>query len=180
LCEIHRSLLRRQPAAIHSDQDEGELKATPILALYFSSAWCDDSQASHEHVANAFQAQYQHRDSSSQPLWDLVYVSSDTSAEEMASNLKPGWHYIPFDDEELRSNVKRYFGICAKREMEILGIAAEQRKGGIPSLILIDLLSQRVLHEDAIPDVMGDTKLEDPLSHWTSLLAGPGPATDEL
>jgi nucleoredoxin len=185
LSEIQKSIVRWNPDPLHSEQLEEEKtknNMSPILALYFSSAWCDDSQASHQHVANVFQAQYHQQDyrrqqspslsssSSSSSLLDLVYVSSDTSSEELTGNLEAGWHYIPFDEEDLRSTVKRYFGICAKKEMETLEIVAEHRKGGIPTLILIDLPSQRVLHEDAIPHIMGDTKLEDPLSHWASLL----------
>jgi nucleoredoxin len=155
--------------------DDATAASSPILALYFSSAWCDDSQESHEPVTNVFQSQHQHSDPQQlqqQQLFDLVYVSSDTSAEELEGNLEKGWHYIPFDEEELRSNLKRHFGICAKKEMDALGISTEQRKGGIPTLILMDVQKEKVLLDDAIPHVMGDTKLDDPLVYWMSLLSG--------
>lgn len=143
--------------------------SSPILALYFSSAWCDDSQASHGPVADAFRLTQEQQQ---RPSVELVYVSSDTSDDEMMGNLEPGWSYIPFDREGLRSDVKRRFGICAKKEMEALGITAERRRGGIPTLVLVDVVGPTVLLDDAIPNVMGDAKLDDPLSHWTSLLSG--------
>ncbi|KAG7342073.1 thioredoxin-like protein [Nitzschia inconspicua] len=158
--------------------DPATSSSAPIMALYFSSAWCDDSQVSHDPVTNVFQRQHENKDDKIQHLVDLVYISSDTSSEELEGNLEVGWKYIPFDKEELRSNVKRHFGICAKKEMEALGITADQRNGGIPTLILIDVQHQSILQEDAIPHVMGETKLDDPLSHWASLLSENEDATE--
>jgi nucleoredoxin len=147
----------------------------PILALYFSSAWCDDSQASHQHVVEVIQKQQEQAEDETNchdHLVDLVYVSSDTSSKELEGNLEEGWKFIPFQEEELRANLKRHFGVCAKKEMEGLGITSDDRKGGIPTLVLIETKNNevRVLHPDAIPHVMGDTKKKCPLTHWRSLL----------
>ena len=88
----------------------------------------------------------------------------------MRGELEDGWDSIPFENEEERSNLKRCFGICAKKEMENLGMTSEQRKGGIPTLVVFDKTTSVVLSKDAIPDLMGDTKIDDPLAHWKSLL----------
>ncbi len=163
LSEMKRALRPEQPSL-------SEVKEASILALYFSSAWCDDSQASHEHVTEVFKTQQLQEDGSPDVLIDLIYVSSDTSAEELQGNLEDGWKFIPFEQEELRSNIKRHFGICAKKEMEALGITLEERKGGIPTLILIESKSCKVLTTDAISQVIGESRLENPLSFWKSLL----------
>ncbi|KAL3929142.1 MAG: hypothetical protein SGARI_004836, partial [Bacillariaceae sp.] len=159
----------------------------PILALYFTSAWCDDSQVSHEPVLEVTKKQQNlvaaeksddDKDYCHQHDVDLVYVSSDTSTQELEGNLEDGWNFLPFEQEELRSNIKRHFGICAKKEMETLGITSDDRKGGIPTLILIDTKTGKVLHSDAIPHVMGDTKVECPLTHWKSLVEAAESSTD--
>lgn len=152
---------------VRSSVGSSSLPSPPILALYFASSWCPDCQASAPHVSAAFRSQ---GPDPAQRLFDLVYVSSDATAAELAGNVEGGWQAVPFDDEQVRSDVKRHFGVCARKEMEALGITVEQRRGGIPTLILLANSTSTVLSRDAIPDIMGEAKLDDPLSSWRALL----------
>jgi len=104
-------------------------------------------------------------------LFDLVYVSSDKDSDQMKGEMEDGWDAIEFEREDARSSLKKCFGVCAMKEMEALGISREQRKGGIPTLVLIDKNTSGVLSSDAMPDIMGEKKFDDPLAYWRSLLA---------
>ena len=88
----------------------------------------------------------------------------------MEGEMEDGWNSISFTKIKERSDLKIYFGICAGKEMENLGITNEQRKGGIPTLVLIQKENLKVLSSDAIPDIMGDEKMDNPLTYWKSLL----------
>lgn len=103
-------------------------------------------------------------------LFDLVYVSSDNDSDQMKGELEAGWDAIAFEKVEERSNLKKYFGVCAFKEMVGLGITSEQRKGGIPTLILLEKETCKVLAADAIPDAMSGKKADDILDLWKSLL----------
>jgi thiol-disulfide isomerase/thioredoxin len=141
-----------------------ESQDSPILALYFASAWCDDCQASTPFVQEVV--------SKHNGILDLVYVSSDMDGQEMAGNLASSdWKSIPFQQQEERSNLKRHFGACASKETEGLGMKTEDRKSGIPTLLLLEKSTGNVLTRDAVSDIMGDTKVEDPYSKWKSMLS---------
>lgn len=141
-----------------------ESQDSPILALYFASAWCDDCQASTPFVQEVVSKQ--------NGILDLVYVSSDMDGQEMAGNLASSdWKSIPFQQQEERSNLKRHFGACASKETEGLGMKTEDRKSGIPTLLLLEKSTGNVLTRDAVSDIMGDTKVEDPYSKWKSMLS---------
>ncbi len=88
----------------------------------------------------------------------------------MKGELESGWDAVAFEQAEERANLKRFFGVCAFKEMEGLGITSEQRKGGIPTMVLLEKKTCRVISGDAIPDIMGDKKVDDPLGLWKSLL----------
>mmetsp|Transcript_25803 Transcript_25803/g.60496 ORF Transcript_25803/g.60496 Transcript_25803/m.60496 type:complete len:95 (+) Transcript_25803:478-762(+) len=89
----------------------------------------------------------------------------------MKGEIESGWDVIAFEKVEERSKLKKHFGVCAQKEMEELDISGEQRKGGIPTLILLEKNSCQVLRPDAIPDLMGDQKSDNPLELWKSLLS---------
>jgi len=91
-------------------------------------------------------------------------------SDQMKGEIEEGWDSIAFEKEEERSGLKKSFGVCAQKEMEGLGISSEQRNGGIPTIILVEKETGRVLSADAIPDIMGDKAVADPLAHWKSLL----------
>ena len=84
--------------------------------------------------------------------------------------MESGWDAVAFEKMEERSNLKKHFGVCAFKEMEELGITSKQRKGGIPTMVLIEKKTGQVLKGDAIPDIMGDKKVDNPLDLWKSLL----------
>lgn len=136
--------------------------------MYFASSWCPDCVASKPYVSSIFKKQLEQQ--KDRKLFDLVYVSSDNDSNEMEGEMEDGWNSISFTKIKERSDLKIYFGICAGKEMENLGITNEQRKGGIPTLVLIQKENLKVLSSDAIPDIMGDEKMDDPLTHWKSLL----------
>lgn len=135
------------------------------IALYFAASWCPDCVASKPYVSSVFKSQ-----SDGEKVFDLVYVASDNNAEQMKGELESGWDAIAFEMPEERANLKRHFGVCAFKEMAGLGITGEQRKGGIPTMVLLEKKTCQVLKGDAIPDIMGDKKVDDPLSLWKSLL----------
>jgi nucleoredoxin len=141
----------------------------PILALYFASAWCPDCQESAPFVSKVYATQTTNENDNK--LFDLVYVSSDKDAKEMEGNADKDWGSIPFDNKEERANIKRRFGACASKEVESLGMKPEDRKSGIPTLILLEKLTGKTLTADAISDIVGGKKIQDPLAKWKSLLS---------
>jgi thiol-disulfide isomerase/thioredoxin len=146
-------------------KDSLQSKDSPIMALYFASAWCPDVQAVAPFVKAVVSSQTQ-----DDKVVDLIYVSSDKDAAEMAGNVDDKWQTIPFENEEERSNLKRHFGACAQKELEGLNISSEDRKHGIPTLILVNKEDGKVLTTDAVDDISGDNKLDEPLKKWKSLL----------
>ena len=135
------------------------------IALYFAASWCPDCVASKPYVSSVFKSQ-----ADGEKVFDLVLVSSDNNAEQMKGELEPGWDAIEFEKVEDRSNLKKHFGVCAFKEMGGLGITSEQRKGGIPTMVLLEKTTCKVLSGDAIPDIMGSKKVDNPLEFWKSLL----------
>lgn len=134
-------------------------------ALYFAASWCPDCVASKPYVSAVFKSQVD-----GEKVFDLVYVSSDNDSDQMKGEMEPGWDAIEFEKVEDRSNLKKHFGVCAFKEMGGLGITSEQRKGGIPTMVLLEKATCEVLSGDAIPDIMGDKKVDNPLDLWKSLL----------
>ena len=141
----------------------------PILALLFAATWCDDCQVAFP----AFQEIVSSQNEKEEKVFDLMYVASDKSAEEMATILADNsdWKSIPFQNEDERSGLKRHFGVCAKKEMETLGMSTEDRKSGIPVMLLLEKSSGKILLADAMPDIIGDTKLENPVSKWKAMVS---------
>ena len=138
--------------------------------LYFAACWCPDCVASKPFVSAAFNSQ-----KDGEKLFDLVYISSDNDSAQMKGEIEGGWDAVAFEKMGERSKLKKHFGVCAQKEMEELDISGEQRKGGIPTLILLEKKSCQVLRADAIPDLMGDKKIDNPLDLWKSLLSENSP-----
>lgn len=122
--------------------------------------------ASKPYVSTVFKSQT----SGDGKLFDLVYVSSDKDSGQMKGEMEEGWDAVPFEEVEGRANIKKHFGVCAYKEMAGLGMTSDQRKGGIPTVILLEKETSKVISSDAIPDIMGDKKVDDPLALWKSLL----------
>eukprot|EP00557_Chaetoceros_sp_GSL56_P001697 CAMPEP_0176504238 /NCGR_PEP_ID=MMETSP0200_2-20121128/15814_1 /TAXON_ID=947934 /ORGANISM="Chaetoceros sp., Strain GSL56" /LENGTH=157 /DNA_ID=CAMNT_0017903631 /DNA_START=571 /DNA_END=1044 /DNA_ORIENTATION=+ len=94
----------------------------------------------------------------------LVYISSDTSVDEMKDYMKWNWIGIPFDSPD-RNELKRYFKTCAQNEMEELGIDA--RRFEIPSLFILDTVTQDIISTNGVGDLQYYG--EEVLDHWLEI-----------
>jgi len=119
-----------------------------LVGLYFAASWCPDCTGVTPVVDEVF------RSAVNDGLMDLVYVASDTTEEQMKGYVPSGWSAVPFEAEEERSKLKRHFGCCASKEVGPLGMKPEDRKFGIPTLILLDASSGKVVSTDGVNDVM--------------------------
>ncbi|CAH0473618.1 unnamed protein product [Peronospora belbahrii] len=100
-----------------------------VLAVYFAADWCPDCRA-FQPVLNEF---YEKTGND----FDVVFVGSDASAEDQLAHFrdKQGpWWMVPYENE-MRSHLKRMFGVCASAEVSELNPIT--RKGGIPTLVVI-------------------------------------------
>jgi thiol-disulfide isomerase/thioredoxin len=140
----------------------------PILGLYFASSWCPDCTAVTPKLHEVFCSS---ANDENNKVFDLIYVSSDYADEQLMGNLpSAGWGFVPFDNVEERSNLKRHFGACAAKEVADLGITPEDRKSGIPTLILLEKQTGKVLTRDAVDDIVGDDGSEAVLQKWKEML----------
>jgi nucleoredoxin len=146
---------------------------TPILALYFASSWCPDCTGVTPKLQEICSYSKDNNNNNNQQLFDLIYVSSDYTEEQCKGNLPSSadcWGCVPFDRVEERSNLKRHFGACAAKEMSDLGMTSEDRKSGIPTLILIDKRTGKMLTRDAVDDIEGERGSEAILQKWKEML----------
>jgi nucleoredoxin len=128
----------------------------PLLGLYFAASWCPDCTGVTPAVA-AF-------DKAQTPDWNLVYISSDRTAEQMTSNVPTEFLTVPFENVEERTELKRHFGACAGSETGPLSV---QRKFGLPTLLVIETATGKVISTDGVGDIRkGDAALD----YWKSLM----------
>jgi nucleoredoxin len=99
----------------------------------------------------------------------VVYISSDTSEAEMKENVPSSFSVVPFDCEEERADLKRHFGACAAKERGPLGMTPEERKFGIPTLIILEKATGTVVTSGAVDDIMGSNG-ESVVGKWKSML----------
>ena len=117
------------------------MSSSNITGLYFASSWCPDCTPITPLLKKAYENEM------NDGKFGVVYVSSDRNEDEMMksfSNTHGSWGYVPFDNAD-RSELKRYFGTCAGKEVQELGISFSERKNGIPTLIIIDSKSEQIL-----------------------------------
>jgi len=147
------------------------LANTNLVALYYAASWCPMSTPVTKELESTFSqkagALLVPGDEASgedvhRPL-AIVYVSSDTSDDEMQQYSRKGWINVPFDSPD-RNGLKRHFRVCAKRELQELGF---DRKMEIPSIIIIDSVTQGVLTTSGVSDLKeyGDKAID----HWMGL-----------
>lgn len=137
--------------------------SAPLLGLYFAASWCPDCTE----VTPAVNKIYESQASGDTKTLDLVYVASDSTADQMKNYVPSSWLAIPFDQVEERSNLKRHFGACAGKETEALGV---DRKFGIPTLIILESSTGRVISTSGVEDVMGPNGGEQVLDRWKAML----------
>jgi thiol-disulfide isomerase/thioredoxin len=141
------------------------LSRAPIIGLYFAASWCGDCDAVTPALTKVIASQNEDEE-----LVHIVYVSSDTSAEEMAVYKPKQFSAVPWEAEKERSSIKRFFGTCAGKERESLGMSRTDRKHGTPTLILLDTQSGSILTESGVEQVESMVSAESVLEEWKSML----------
>lgn len=136
-----------------------------FVGLLFAASWCPDCTNTRNGVPAV--AKYLARPSA----LDVIYVSSDQTAEQCQqfyNNYCQGFAgCLPFESASDRAELKRQWGVCAARERVELGLSPEQRLGGIPSLLIFDKESGKLLTRDGMNDVV---ECKDPMAKWKTLL----------
>jgi nucleoredoxin len=140
------------------------LSRAPILGLYFAASWCGDCDAVTPALAKVIASQKK-----DEVLVHIVYVSSDTSAKEMAAYKPQQFSAVPWESEQERSSIKRFFGTCAGKERESLGMSQTDRKHGTPTLILLDTQSGVILTDSGAEQVESMESVESVLEEWKSM-----------
>jgi thiol-disulfide isomerase/thioredoxin len=141
------------------------LSRAPILGLYFAASWCGDCDAVTPALARVIASQKEDEE-----LVHILYVSSDTSAEEMAVYKPEQFSAVPWEAEQERSSIKQFFGTCTGKERESLGISQIDRKHGTPTLILLDTQSGSILTESGVEQVESMESAESVLEEWKSMV----------
>jgi len=155
------------------------LNNADIVGLYFGAKWCPHCKPITATISTLFsdkggmdnrllqpirnkvgdlQHDFEHKD------FALVYVSSDTSEEEMVANMRWNWIDIPYNSPE-RKDLQRHFRACSHMEMEDLGI--DPRWYHIPTLLIIDSGTQGVLSANGVDDL--DEYGNGVLDYWLQL-----------
>jgi hypothetical protein len=151
------------------------LQNSKLVGIYFGAAWCPMTtpvtELLNQHFSELLLAPPspgEETPSSPQAVrhegLSIVYVSSDTDAEAAKDYLRPNWMTLPFATSE-RTDMKRHFLTCAKREMKDLGI--KDRKHDIPTLIIVEGASQQVLTYHGVKDV--NEYGAQAIDHWMEL-----------
>jgi thiol-disulfide isomerase/thioredoxin len=158
-----QSLANRFPSLTEFSEKQKPVK---IVGLLFSAGWCPDCQKDVPKVETVVQAA-KANDASNLAIY---YVSSDRSAEEMMKSCNHSvFQSIPYENGLERSALKRHFKTCAAVERQEVGV--EDRQFGVPTLILLDQASGRVLTTDGVSDCVRhvDTP-EKAMDKWKALL----------
>jgi thiol-disulfide isomerase/thioredoxin len=137
-----------------------DLTTTPLVGLLFAASWCPDCWdfvPAVERVAAGAKTEIR-----------IHYISSDRTAEEMANYYnKTVFGVVPFDKVSERSALKRHFLTCAKKEMDTVGI--KERQHGIPTLIVLEAATGRVLTTAGVEDCTNNSP-EKAVGLWKGYL----------
>lgn len=132
-----------------------------VLGLLFAASWCPDCTD----VVPAIGKCVEKVDKS---FLEVFYVSSDRNDDEMKGFLPDSLNEIPFQMADQRRHLKQKYLTCAAKEMEELGLS--NRDYGLPTLMLIEASSGRVLTQSAHEDVMNVSNAEEIVKQWKALL----------
>ena len=105
-------------ASKHLDGNSA-LKGKKVVALYFSAHWCGPCRAFTPQLVDFYEKCQRKK-----LPFEVVFVSSDKNASEMASYMKEmnmPWPAVPFKETQIRADLKSQFGI-----------------NGIPTLVILD------------------------------------------
>ena len=123
-----------------------------VIGLFFSSSWCPDCAPFVAKLATMYEeVNGDAEDGGPRPL-EIIFVSSDRDEASMTRYMKTkhdDWLAVPFENESLRSELKRKHGTCAGSEQSAVGVT--DRRRGIPTLIIIDSDGEEIY--DATDDV---------------------------
>lgn len=154
------------------------LEMSEIVAIYFAASWCPLSKPATEAIVRSFSGKndvlltaedirdhlaFHARKNSGNKRLSLVYVSSDTSEDEMSRYGSGDWIRVPYHSDE-RKLLKRHFQTCAEDEAKPLNV---NRRYGIPRLIVLDSGTHGILSTDGVDDVL--KKGSDALEGWLQL-----------
>ena len=118
-----------------------------LLCLYFAASWCPDCTP----VTASLKELYEKQDMNKK-LFEILYVSSDSSAEQMAKSAESSfgsWSVIPFLNVEERTNLKTHFKAYAGKEASVLGLGMVGRNG-IPYVVVINCKTYQVTHSGEV------------------------------
>ena len=138
-----------------------ENSSIPFLGLYFAASWCPDVQAATPAVEE-FAAANKH-------FITIVYVASDSTKEEMKNYLPSCMAAVPFENKDERANLKRHYGACAGKERESLGMMPEERNFGIPTLIVLDQTTGKVVTSEGVDDIVKSNG-ESVIEKWKAMI----------
>jgi Thioredoxin-like len=128
------------------------LKESDLIGLYFAASWCPMSARPTKLLGEIFEKML----ASDPSKLAIVYVSSDEDESSLQSYAKPHWRIVPFDSSE-RIALKKYFSVCARRELEELEM---ERKYEIPSLFLFDGPSHTLFSKHGVSDLQDHPSME--------------------
>jgi nucleoredoxin len=143
------------------------LDTSDIVALYFAASWCPMSTPTTKLLDKLFRNLLVDTADEERHELAIVYISSDEDVASFRSYVKPEWKAVSFENANERSALKRHFGTCAKREMDVAGLTTTTRKYEIPNLIVLSGSTRQVLTYSGLMDIkeLG----EDALDHWMDL-----------
>jgi thiol-disulfide isomerase/thioredoxin len=128
----------------------------PLVGLYFAASWCPDCADVTPAVANVAKAMDE--------IWNVVYIASDSTKTQMESYVPTSFIPLPFENEQERSKIKKHFGVCAAKEIATLGMSPVDRKSGIPTLIVLETSTGKVISTKGVEEIM-ELK-EQALKRW--------------
>ena len=155
------------------------MASSKVMGLYFAASWCPDCTG----VTPIINTMFKVATSSSSSLdhnnnnnlhndndtdihsLSMVYISSDTTEAQMTKYVPNGWATVPFAHVEERTGLKRDFGTCSGSEAGPLKVS---RKFGIPTLIVIQSDTGKILTTKGVDDVMKDTN--GALVKWLTMM----------
>jgi nucleoredoxin len=151
------------------------MASSKVMGLYFAASWCPDCTGVTPIIDTMFKVATSSSISSSSldhsnlhndvHSLSMVYISSDTTEAQMTKYVPNGWTTVPFAHVEERTGLKRDFGTCSGSEAGPLKVS---RKFGIPTLIVIQSDTGKILTTKGVDDVMKDTN--GALEKWLTMM----------
>jgi len=119
----------------------------PFTLLLFASSWCPDCTP----VVPLLSRFYTAANAGEKKIGG-VYVSSDRTDDAIRkhASLLPS-DFVTVPTLEDRSGLKKLFGACAGSEVS--GLPGIQRRFGIPTIIVIETATEKVVSEDGVGDI---------------------------